>query len=83
MTIAPRLFKAVGQLKGVSGIDCAFRGEDRAIAFESTHASAAHVSGLLMPMRRPEKPKSRDASTQLEHDGVEAQDVEAGELAGV
>lgn len=69
MTLATRLFAAVGKLKGVVGIDCTFRGESQAIEFVGGSASTASVSGLLMPMRRPEKGStSADAADQLEHE---------------
>lgn len=69
MTLATRLFAAVGKIKGVIGIDCTFRGEDRAIEFSGAIASSAHITGLLMPMKRPESAKGRPASDdQLEHD---------------
>jgi hypothetical protein len=69
MTLATRLFSAVGKLRGVAGIDCEFRGEDKAITFTAdARSSTAHISGMLMPMRRPDKPKeaSKDAA-QIAH----------------
>lgn len=52
MILGTRLFQSVGKLKGVSGVDCAFRGAERSIDFESRSESDASVRGLLMPMRR-------------------------------
>lgn len=69
MTLAPRLFKAVGQLKGVSGVDCTFLGEQRAIVCRSVNGSVP-FAGLLMPMRRPtdrQKPAPEDDG-QTEHE---------------
>ena len=69
MTLAPRIFAAAGKLKGVSGVDCEFRGAERAIAWRSTPGSAP-CCGLLMPMRRPtdrQRAKEEDAE-QVEHE---------------
>lgn len=55
MKIGTRLFGFVGKLKGVAGVDCAFRGEDQAIEIRSTHDGLPSVRGLLMPMRREAK----------------------------
>jgi hypothetical protein len=70
MTISARLFKAVGQLKGVNGIDLTFQGEDRAIRFRGGPEDDPIVTGVLMPMRRfdkPEKAEKPDDDSQLEH----------------
>lgn len=68
MILATRLFQAVGKLKGVSGVDCAFRGSERAIDFESMEESDASVRGLLMPMRRMRDRKGPKAdATQTSH----------------
>lgn len=69
MTLSPKLFAAVGKLKGVAGVDLTFRGEERAIEWHSTPASAP-CGGLLMPMRRPtdrQKPEPEDDAEQTEH----------------
>lgn len=72
MTLAPRLFKAVGQLKGVTGVDCTFLCEQRAILIASVHGSVP-FAGLLMPMRRPtdrQKPEpDPEDGAQIEHEG--------------
>lgn len=75
MTLAPKLFAAVGKLKGVTGVDLTFRGETKAIDFHGVHGSVP-VCGLLMPMRRPtdrgKSPKGDCESEQTEHgDGEE------------
>jgi hypothetical protein len=61
MTLAVRLFAAVGKLKGMLGVDCAFIGAERQIVIHAKGAEA-EVRGLLMPMRRPGKqtPESED-----------------------
>ncbi len=68
MTLAPRMFAAIGKLKGVAGVDLEFRGRDRAIDWRSMHLSAP-CRGLLMPMRKPtdraKSPKENDG--QMEH----------------
>jgi hypothetical protein len=46
VVLAPKLFAAVGKLRGVYGVECEFRGDDKAIAFV---AKGADVRGLLMP----------------------------------
>jgi hypothetical protein len=59
----------VGKLKGVVGIDCVFRGEDKAIQFTGGATSPMTVTGLLMPMRRLDKPKEEPATgEQMEHE---------------
>lgn len=50
MVLATRLFASVGKLKNVGGIECEFRGAERAIDFRGTLGSP--IRGLLMPMRR-------------------------------
>ena len=70
MTLAPRMFAAVGKLKGVSGVDCEFRGAERAIEWRAVHGSAP-CCGLLMPMRRPtdrQKPAKEEDDGQLGHE---------------
>lgn len=69
MTLATRLFRSVGKLKGVSGLDCSFRGSERAIDIRSHELSAASIRGLLMPMRRlgAEKPKVAEDASQTSH----------------
>lgn len=72
MTLAPRIFAAVGKLKGVGGVDCTFTGREKAITFRSTIGNAP-VCGLLMPMRKPtdrgKSPKGDDDG-QMEHEGT-------------
>jgi hypothetical protein len=63
LTVSPRIFGAVGKLKGVAGIDMSFRGERKAIDFVAVHGSTAHVRGFLMPMTRPDKERA-DAKEQ-------------------
>lgn len=60
MKLATRLFATVGKIKGVLGIDCDFRGEDRAIDIHAV-GEKAELRGLLMPMRR-EKATQVDGS---------------------
>lgn len=68
MTLAPKIFAAVGKLKGVNGIDCTFAGRDRAIHFRSVSGSAP-VCGLLMPMSKPtDRGKSPSDDEQMEHE---------------
>lgn len=54
LTVAPRLFGMIGKLKGVSAVDMEFYGEMKHVAF--TARGATEVRGLMMPMRKPEKP---------------------------
>lgn len=71
ITLAPKLFKAVGKLKGVSGVDCTFRGEQKAIAISSTGDGDVSLRGLLMPMLRPKKERPEpveEGDAQLSHD---------------
>jgi len=56
MTLAPKIFAAVGKLKGVNGIECSFHGEERAIEIRTPDNGSLSVRGLLMPMRRFQKP---------------------------
>lgn len=73
MTLAPKMFKAVGQLKGVVGVDCTFRKRDRAIEWVAVHGSVP-ACGLLMPMRKPTdrgKPPTDD-DEQTEHEAEAA-----------
>jgi hypothetical protein len=73
LTISSRMFAAVGKLKAVYGIDCTFTGDAKAIQF----SSGDQIRGLLMPMRRPEKPKARDRQDdQLEHEEEADADAE-------
>lgn len=62
MTLGTKLFASVGKLRGVSGLDCAFRGAERAVEIRSGEWSTASLRGFLMPMRRPEK-KERVTAT--------------------
>lgn len=64
MTLATRLFQSVGKLRGVSGVDCSFRGEDRAIHIRSKDDADASIRGLLMPMRRPERQRTPAAEPE-------------------
>jgi hypothetical protein len=68
MALSTRLFAAVGKLKGINGVDLTFRAEDKAIDFVGIYG-VAPVSGVLMPMKRPEPPKPSPAADagQIEH----------------
>lgn len=55
MMLAPKIFAAVGKLKGVNGIECSFHGEERAIEIRTPDNGSLSVRGLLMPMRRLSK----------------------------
>ena len=66
LIVGTKLFKAVGKLREVSGVDLSFQGEDRAVHFKGTSPNAP-VSGLLMPMRRMEEPKPEADADQLDH----------------
>jgi hypothetical protein len=63
MCLAPAMFAMVGKLRAVSRIDCAFRGEEKAIAIRAT--GDVEVNGLLMPMRRPEERKAPKVEVTL------------------
>lgn len=68
MLMATKLFRAVGKLIGVTGIDCTFKGDERAIEIRSRETDAA-LHGLLMPMRRlqkPEKPEPKSKQADIE-----------------
>lgn len=52
MTLAPRMFKAVGQLKGVNGVDLTFRGDDKVIDLSAAPGSEVDLRGVMAPMRR-------------------------------
>lgn len=69
MTLAPKMFKALGKLRGVTGVDCTFRARDRAIEWEAVHGSVP-ATGLLMPMRKPaERGKApKEDAEQMEHE---------------
>lgn len=67
MRLSVRLFAAVGKLKGMLGVDCTFRGADRAIEIHGVGADA-EVRGLLMPMRRDADRPAADATTSTEND---------------
>ena len=57
LTIATRMFGLVGKLRGVDAIDVEFYGEKKHLAFDARAlGGTTEVRGLLMPMRRPEKP---------------------------
>lgn len=81
MTLAPKMFKAVGKLRGVVGVDCTFLGEAKAIEVKSVHGSVP-FAGLLAPMRRPtdrQKPEpDEEDDDQLEHGEGEALAQETG-----
>lgn len=82
MTLAPKMFKAVGKLRGVVGVDCTFLGEKKAIEVRAVHGSVP-FAGLLMPMHRPtdrQKPEEpeEDDDDQLEHGEGEALARETG-----
>lgn len=70
LTLAPKLFAAVGKIKGARGVALTFRGEEKAIEFDC--GEILNVRGMLMPMRREkeERPKHRPESgeEQLEHE---------------
>lgn len=68
MTLAPRMFAAVGKLKGVTGVDCVFLGRQKAIEWTALPGGAP-ACGLLMPMRKPtDRGKSAaDDDGQTEH----------------
>jgi len=69
MTLAPRMFKALGQLKGVVGVDFTFRKRERAIEWVAVHGSVP-ASGFLAPMRKPtDRGKSpKEDGEQTEHE---------------
>lgn len=60
LTVAPRLFQAVGKLKGVHAIDCAFHGENKAIVIHGR--GDCEVRGLLMPMQRHVKKQAKEGA---------------------
>lgn len=57
MRLATRLFRSVGKLIGIAGVDCSFRGDEKAIEISSTSEFGPSLRGILMPMRRLEKPE--------------------------
>lgn len=66
MILGTRLFAAVGKLKGVSGIECEFTGENRAIKI--TGKGLIELRGLLMPMKREQEKKPAAAADSSQHD---------------
>lgn len=68
MTLGTPIFRAVGKLKGVSGLDCSFHGAERAIEIRSREPASVSLRGLLMPMRRPDgKGPTADSAEQTSH----------------
>lgn len=65
MIIAPRILAAAGKLKGVSGVDCEFMGDEQAIRFVA-HSADPRVAGLLMAMRRLEPRAKKEAESEPE-----------------
>lgn len=59
LTVAPRIMGLVGKLKDVSAVDLDFTGKEKHVRFEARGSGVVAVRGLLMPMRRPEKPDSK------------------------
>lgn len=64
MTLGTKMFRAVGKLIGITGVDCSFNGEDRAIEVRSHGSIGPVLHGLLMPMRRPSKPEAKPAKVE-------------------
>lgn len=63
MRLSPRLFATAGKLRGVTSLECTFKGDERAIAFEALDGLQVVARGLLMPMRRfPEKPATPESA---------------------